>query len=332
MDHNMNDNTLSESIRRQHDALRGHLEKPMRDLAHRLAPLWGNADDIDSALNQAISTCDDLPCNLVYVVDQDRRQVSANVAPATTDVSARGQDLSKRPYFASVKPIDGCALSGVYISRATRTSCVTAVCEIRSDDTPESSLLGYLAADFELRALPQPEAASQDRRVWMQVKGDPSIRGTLFQQTRTHSAMDDRMEEVVDLITELMTERGIFHGKLHFSSARATMWLYDDPYRYRVHPIQEILDPNLCLAYPRRPYPEQAIVPADQVRVIFERFARLRSADETIYLRAASLNTINGIVGLNFSCDGSHYMPYEEFLSKGESFWFGEAVVCPIPG
>jgi hypothetical protein len=49
----------------------------------------------------------------------------------------------------------------------------------------------------------------------------------------------------------------------------------------------------------------------------------LRFADETIYLRAASLNIVNGMVGLNFSCDGSHYMHYEEFLEKSMPFWFG---------
>jgi hypothetical protein len=30
--------------------------------------------------------------------------------------------------------------------------------------------------------------------------------------------------------------------------------------------------------------------------------------DETIDLRSGSLNIHNGIVGLNFSCDGSRYM------------------------
>ncbi len=326
----MNNNTLGETIRRQHAALRAHLEHPMRELAVRLVPLWGDVDAIDAELNRALSACAELPCSLVYVVGADGHQVSANITSGQTDLTARGQDLSMRPYFSAAETIDGCALSGVYISRTTRRSCVTAVCEIHAGNDRDKPLLGYLAADFELRDLPQPETASEDRRVWMQVKGDPSIRSSLFQQTRTQSAMDDRMEEVVDLMTELMTERGIFHGKLHFSSARATMWLYDDPYRYRVHPIQEILDPNLCLADPRRAYPPQAIVPANQVRVVFERFARLRSADETIYLRAASLNTINGIVGLNFSCDGSHYMPVEDFLAKGDAFWFGEAVSCSV--
>ncbi|HEY0663326.1 MAG TPA: hypothetical protein VGD18_01835, partial [Thiobacillaceae bacterium] len=42
---------------------------------------------------------------------------------------------------------------------------------------------------------------------------------------------------------------------------------------------------------------------------------------ELFYLRAGSLNIFNGMVGLTFSCDGSHYLPWDEFLSKGFDFW-----------
>jgi hypothetical protein len=58
---------------------------------------------------------------------------------------------------------------------------------------------------------------------------------------------------------------------------------------------------------------------------ILENLARLRHADENIYLRVASINLINGMIGLTFSCDGSHYMPYDEFLQKNIDFWFGAA-------
>lgn len=36
-----------------------------------------------------------------------------------------------------------------------------------------------------------------------------------------------------------------------------------------------------------------------------------------------AMNIMNGFVGLNFSCDGSHYMPAGEFLDKGLDFWIG---------
>jgi hypothetical protein len=40
----------------------------------------------------------------------------------------------------------------------------------------------------------------------------------------------------------------------------------------------------------------------------------LRVIDTNIYLRMASINIFNGMVSLTFSCDGSHYMHYDEFL------------------
>ena len=122
-----------------------------------------------------------------------------------------------------------------------------------------------------------------------------------------------------------MLEHGVYHGKLHFASNRATVWHVDDPYVYHLLSIEELLDPDICLAFPRRPYFERAIVPQDKIMPIFKQFAALRFADETIYLRAGSLNLVNGMVSLNFSCDGTHYLPFDEFMSKGLGFWFGQS-------
>ncbi|MCK5003138.1 MAG: hypothetical protein KAS57_08935, partial [Gammaproteobacteria bacterium] len=97
----------------------------------------------------------------------------------------------------------------------------------------------------------------------------------------------------------------------------------DDPFSYRILSYDELIDPGTCLAYPQHDYHERAIVPADKIMPVFELFRTLRFADENVYLRAGSLNLINGMVGLNFSCDGSHYMRFDEFLEKSSDFWFG---------
>jgi hypothetical protein len=39
------------------------------------------------------------------------------------------------------------------------------------------------------------------------------------------------------------------------------------------------------------------------------------------------------MVGLTFSCDGSHYLPWDEFLSKGYDFWAASNPAgpsCPV--
>ena len=67
------------------------------------------------------------------------------------------------------------------------------------------------------------------------------------------------------------------------------------------------------------------LIPAEHIQAILDTFKKLRTADENIYLRSASINLYNGMISLTFSCDGTHYMPYEEFLQKNTEFWFGAA-------
>jgi hypothetical protein len=115
----------------------------------------------------------------------------------------------------------------------------------------------------------------------------------------------------------------VYHVILHFSSSRAVIWVMQDPYRYRLLDFNELIDPDICLAYPRIPYSTGSQVPAEQIRTVLEAFRTLRLMDEMFYLRSGTLNIFNGLVGLTFSCDGSHYIPYDEFLRKDHDFWTG---------
>jgi hypothetical protein len=223
--------------------------------------------------------------------------------------------------MADIANADEFILSPIYVDKNDRRPCVTALHKVKDD---QGKVIGCIAADYDLSVLPTTEDTLDDApSSWRQIKGDPAIRQNLFQQARVNSAMDQRLDEVNDILTDLITQRGIFHAKLHYSSSRATLWVYDDPHRYRLHVLDEIINPSVCLAYPRKPYPSDATVSEDKVAKVFKRLAELRNADETIYLRSGSLNVVNGMVGLTFSCDGSHYMSADEFLGKPDSFWFG---------
>jgi len=157
----------------------------------------------------------------------------------------------------------------------------------------------------------------------IQYRGDPAIRGGMFEQSRVRSAMDDQFNETFALIEKLMCEHGVFHAKLHFSSSRATLWLYTDPYRYRVLSVDALLTSLPWHDYPPSAYPVEAIVAPEHIRPVLEMFRILRFSDEQIYLRSGSLNLVNGMVGLNFSCDGSHYIGAKEFLASPYTRWFG---------
>ena len=101
--------------------------------------------------------------------------------------------------------------------------------------------------------------------------------------------------------------------------------MQNDPFRYRILDIDALTDPDICLVYPCQLFPGEALIPPDKIAPILDTLRVLRTSDENIYLRLASINLFNGMISLTFSCDGSHYMPYDEFLHKNTDFWFGVA-------
>jgi hypothetical protein len=215
-------------------------------------------------------------------------------------------------------PAWGFLLSDAYISLLKHRPSLTALRVVQAD----GRALGYLGADFDLRRLPVTSVLYDEPSYWRQVKGDPAIRRQVFQQTRIESPMDRNIEQALSILEELLTARGVFQCQIHFASSQATIWTIDEPYSYRILDQEALSDPDICLLYPRRPYPQEAVIPRRDIVRILETLQRLRVADDTFYLRMASINIFNGMVSVTFSCDGSHYIPYLEFLLKGTSFWF----------
>jgi len=313
----MSADTLKQSIAEQRKSLMGLLRAPLQDLALRCAAAWGDRDRL--AVELAV-TLSELPyCKHLYVVDRHFRQITDNIAHDGPRPGF-GRDRSGRPYVQGLVESASLLLSESYISLKERRPSLTALRAVR---TVDGRLLGWIGAYFGLRDLPLTRTLYEEPREWQQIKGDPSIRGTVFQQSRTESEMDRHLDTVLGVLAELMRFHGVYHVRLHFSSSRAVIWQIADPYRYRLLPIDALVDPDLCLAYPRRPYPADALIPEDKVRPVLDAFRPLRLSDETFYLRSGTVNLFNGIVGLTFSCDGSHYVPYEEFLAHGSDFWFG---------
>jgi len=310
---------LQASIRRQREALTSLLGETMFGLAQRCAGVMGARSALEELLREALPQL--TYCKHLYVLDADGVQLTANISRDGADTAHFARDRSDRPYMQGIVGSTDFKLSDAYISRNKRRPSLTAIQVIRDGD---GRRLGFLGADFDLRELPMTaDALYEEPDSWRQIKGDPAIRAGVFAQQRAQSQMDNHLAEVLPLMNELMLEHGVFHGKLHFSSSRATIWLVDDPYAYRILGIDELLDPDICFAYPRRPYFHRAIVPPGRIMEVFTLFERLRLADETIYLRAGSLNVVNGMVALNFSCDGSHYMRWDEFLARDSDFWLG---------
>ena len=293
------------------------LREPLGQLANQCIPAWGARDTLNAVLLQGFSS---IPfCTNLYVLGIDCVQISDNVSIAGLMTEHYQRNRSDRPYMKEAMPAWGFLLSDAYVSLAAHRPSLTALQVVVSG----TDRLGYLGADFDLRRLPVTSTLYREPVQWRQVKGDPSIRSTLFQQTRTESPMDRNMEHALSILEELITERGIFQCQIHFSSSQAIIWTTDDPLRYRILDQDVLMDPDICLVYPLRAYPYEAVIPKAEIAWILDAMRALRMVDTTIYLRTASINLYNGMVSVTFSCDGSHYMPYDEFLHKGMAFWSG---------
>ncbi|MCU7878602.1 MAG: PDC sensor domain-containing protein [Candidatus Thiodiazotropha sp. (ex Lucinoma borealis)] len=300
------------------DALASSIGEPLSQLAANCAAVWDDVDALDKILLAHIDQITN--CEFLYAWDIDGKEISSLILPGQVETSWRGRDLSRRPYLKNNLPFKGIMLSSVYHSQFSDRECVTALQAVRKGGT----LLGFIAADFSLDKLVADENLINEQQQWQQFKGDPAVRGTLFMQQRIQSRLDENIDSVHETIYDLMTQHGIFHCKVHYSSGRCSFWVLRDPYTYQIHGVEEIVDPDIVLAYPLYRYPERAKITPAQLREVFLEFKALRFADETIYLRSASINIMNGMLGLTFSCDGSHYMPVDEFIEKNLGFWIGE--------
>lgn len=320
--------SAQQSIARQRDALAIFLQLPLARIAASCAQAWGEIEALEDALRTGLAA---LPyCDHVFALDLAGVQITAQVSARGDDRQHIGLDRSQRPYMKNVLPSTDFILSESYISEHQKRPSITALQLVKRDGVP----VGFLSAHFDLRALPLTAPLYEETHDWRQMKGDPSIRGGLFMQQRVENVLDQHIDTVNAVLEELIVDHGIFHCEVYFSSNRATVWSHSDPYRYRILTIEELIDPDLCLTFPRQPYPDTAQIPAVNIRRLLESFRDLRFADETIYLRMGSLNIYNGMVGLTFSCDGSHSIYADEFLNKGLNFWIGCAAAgtSTVPG
>jgi len=313
------DHALRDTIYLQREQLARALREPLAQLAARCIPAWGDRDRLNSILRDGFTG---VPYStFLYCLDADGVQICDNVGRDGPLVEYFGRDRSQRPYMKEAVPTWGFLLSDAYISLSGHRPSLTAL-QVVHDGV---RMLGYLGADFDLRDLPANPRLYDEPPEWRQIKGDPAIRGLVFQQCRVESPMDHNLDQALSILEELLTLRGVFQCQVHFSSSQATIWTFDDPYRYRILDPEALSDPDVCLAYPARAYPPGATIPQSAIARILESLRPLRLTDENLYLRMSSINLFNGMISLTFSCDGSHYMRYDEFLARDATFWFGAA-------
>ncbi len=304
---------MKQTIGEQRQIMTALFEPALLNLSKVSVVVWSDLDSLDKVLSTHFAS---IPhCHLVYAVDKFGKQISSNISTNGIDNSYRNQDLSRRPYCVSLYPKRHFTLSSVYISHTTGRPCISALQPVMEGQ----QFLGFVAADFDIRHLPlsiNSKTSSYGQHHHYNPVNKPK------RQRRVTNIFDKYQDDIQGILNKLISKHGVFHVMIHYTSTQVLLWQMDDPYEYAIYEIEQLLDPDMYLVYPRCSYPDKAKVSTRTVQQVLKRFRTLRLADDSIYLRSGSLNIMNALVGLTFSCEGTEYWQTEEFLGKDICDWF----------
>lgn len=318
--------TLTNSIFRQREALAQILREPIEQMTNNCIPVWAHRASLE---NMFLVNLSRIPyCSYLYALNTDGIQICESIGRSGIQPGCLGRDHSQRPYMKEAVPAWGFLLSDAYTSLNQHRPSFTALQIVRTNDT----VLGFIGVDFDLRDLPVTSGLYQESGDWRQATVEPSIRHLVFQH-HNKSPMDQNLDQSLTILEELLTGYGVFQCQIHFSSSQAVIWQINDPFRYRLLDHSSLTMPDFLLSYPNHAYPNNAKIPQSNIMNILDNLKILRTSNANTYLRLASINIFNGMIGLTFSSDGSHYMPFDDFLRKNPGFWINSPIRKnqPIP-
>lgn len=311
-------NSWKDSINSQCDALNRILLEPLEQIAADCIPLWEQHESLENLFLISFSR---IPyCTCLFALSTDGRQVSASVSFKGIVDGTYGRDRSQSPYIKKLVPAWGFLLSEAYINQQDQPA-ITALQIVRSG----KKVLGFIAADFDLRCLPITSEVYIESAKWPPSPYESSPTTQTGHTVSTRSQMDKTLNTSLLTLENLITERGVFQCQIHFSGNLATIWKLNDPYNYQLLDNKMLTDRAALDDYPMHQYPQDAEIPRSAISDIFENIRKLRQGNELIYLHSASINLFNGKIGLGFSSNLIYFPHYDDFLIKKSGFWFSNA-------
>lgn len=186
------------------------------------------------------------------------------------------------------------------------------------------------------------------------LKGDPSLRETAMLRPRYHTILDEVYPQLQEHLVELLCERSTYRLYIGFNSGEIRTQSVFDPLREETHAAERMVaDDYLARHFPAISYEEKVQgmremydylmnsrlfeqLPEHWKRIFARRHSEWKPMDrESIvkvigslkalrdmpdyYLRNATISMVQGIVRLQFNCDGTQLVNadnYQRFLEE----------------
>jgi hypothetical protein len=181
------------------------------------------------------------------------------------------------------------------------------------------------------------------------IKGDKSLRESVYNRERAFNIVDDHLDELVDVWLFLLLKTGAYRLVIGLNNAEVRVASVFDPFNTEVHLVDDLLKPDyvdfhfnkisldkkdklikriyLMLEKDKtfallskdwqqslldRNQKMQQLTHEDDLNFILQNIPKLRHL-EGYYLRSITINLFNSTVSMSFNCDGTQIMSHKNF-------------------
>ena len=211
---------------------------------------------------------------------------------------------------------------------------------MNTGDNKKSALVGYGFDDNLMRS----------------VKGDESLKDSVYNRERTHNIVDKNIDELMEVILFLLLSTGIYRIVIGLNNGEIKTSSVFDPFNVEIHlaedllvadyvfdhfgmisleekealikryylmlehdPAFEYLSEEWQEAFHDRNQSMKQLTDENELRYIVEHIPALRNLDG-YYLRSAVINLFNSTISMSFNCDGTQIMSHKKFREFIEEY------------
>lgn len=197
-----------------------------------------------------------------------------------------------------------------------------------------------------------------DKNLIKSIKGDKSLRETVYNREKTSSSIDKNMPELIKIFEYLLLETGAHRLSIGFNNGEVKTFSIFDPANMEVHLASDLLDedyinenfvkiplkaksqffkrlyqmltkdeifkhlsPDWQTAFKSRneAMKNTKLTDVDELRYILKTLPALRNLDG-YFLRTTSIGLFNSTVNMTFNCDGTQIIAHQKFKTFFEEY------------
>lgn len=195
-----------------------------------------------------------------------------------------------------------------------------------------------------------------DENLMRSVKGDESLKDSVYNRERTHNIVDKNIDDLLEVILFLLLSTGVFRIVIGLNNGEIKTSSVFDPFNVEIHLAKDLLEPDYVFhhfgmitldekealikryyqmlehdpafdylsdewqeAFHNRNQIMKQLTDEDELRYIIEHIPALRNL-EGYYLRSAVINLFNSTISMSFNCDGTQIMSHKKFREFIEEY------------